>query len=103
MSDTADVLDALERAMPIKLSEVQLKERGVGLVIVDEVNGFATVGAGYLAPPVENPQVTRMIAETNARAERSSPWRIRRLRRTCSSRLRDLHATGPPRQVPEVG
>ncbi len=40
-----------------------------GLVIVDEVNGFATVGAGYLAPPSPNAQVTRMIAETDRLAK----------------------------------
>ena len=42
------------------------------------MNGFATVGAGYLAPPVENPQVTKMIAETNrlARDFTSRKWPI---------------------------
>ena len=78
MNDTTDIMGALEQTMPIKLGEVRLLERGVGLVIVDEVNGFATVGAGYLAPPVENPQVTRMIAETDrlARAFTGRNWPI---------------------------
>ena len=40
-----------------------------GLVIVDEINGFATVGAGYLAPPAPNAQVTRMVAETDRLAK----------------------------------
>ncbi len=65
MTDSAEILVELGRSMPIRLGGVMLADRRVGLVIVDEVNGFATVGAGYLAPPVENPQVTRMIAETD--------------------------------------
>ena len=59
------ILEALGHVMPIKLSDITLADKGVGLVIVDEVNGFATVGAGYLAPPVENEQVTRMVQETD--------------------------------------
>ena len=55
----------LREAMPIALEPLSVGKLKTGLVIVDEVNGFATVGAGYLAPPVENPQVTRMVAETD--------------------------------------
>lgn len=40
-----------------------------GLVIVDEVNGFATVGAGPLAPQQPNAQVSKMVSETNNLAE----------------------------------
>ena len=32
--------------------------KGFGLIIVDEVNGFATVGAGNLAPQTANEQVS---------------------------------------------
>jgi nicotinamidase-related amidase len=39
--------------------------QGFGLIIVDEVNGFATVGAGNLAPQVPNEQVSVMVSETN--------------------------------------
>ena len=35
------------------------------MIIVDEVNGFATVGAGNLAPQVPNEQVSVMVSETN--------------------------------------
>ena len=68
MNDTASILDALGR--PCRSSSVlrssgRKKGMRIGLVIVDEVNGFATVGAGYLAPPVENAQVTHMVAETD--------------------------------------
>ncbi len=77
-TDTGRLTDQLRAAMPIRLEPLVLGERGAGLVIVDEVNGFATVGAGYLAPPVENPQVTRMIEETDrlARAFSGLGWPI---------------------------
>ena len=42
----------------------QLAGRTVGLVIVDEVNGFCTVGAGNLAPPAPDAQIARMVEET---------------------------------------
>src|SRR5437762_11259518 len=61
MNDSEQILAGLGHIMPIKLGQAKISKRGVGLVIVDEVNGFATVGAGYLAPPVENPQVSAMI------------------------------------------
>ena len=78
MNDNPGILAALGRMMPIRLGPIKISGRGVGLVIVDEVNGFAPVGAGYLAPPVENPQVTRMIAETDrlARAFSRHNWPI---------------------------
>lgn len=76
MSELGSVVEALAHHMPIKLGVLRLAEGAenprTGLVIVDEVNGFATVGAGYLAPPVENPQVTKMIAETDRLARRFS-------------------------------
>jgi nicotinamidase-related amidase len=55
----------LSEAIPLNLTEATLGSAKVGLVIVDEVNGFATVGAGYLAPPSPNAQVSRMVDETN--------------------------------------
>ena len=63
-----DLLSQIEQAMPLVVEPLRLDEEGArrpGLVIVDIVNGFATVGAGNLAPPVENPQVNRMVAETD--------------------------------------
>jgi len=55
-----------------------LEARGWGLVIVDIVNGFATVGAGNLAPPAESAQVTRMVAESDrlARGFDEKGWPI---------------------------
>lgn len=54
------------RELPIRLTEFDPGARRTGLVIVDIVNGFATVGAGNLAPPVPDAQVSHMVAETVA-------------------------------------
>ena len=62
---TTELTKALSEAMPVAMETLAIDGNNVGLIIVDEVNGFATVGAGNLAPPVENPQVTRMIDETD--------------------------------------
>lgn len=72
-------LESLLRSeLPLSLSRLELESAGTGLVIVDEVNGFATVGCGNLAPPAENPQVTAMVAETDrlARAFHQQGWPI---------------------------
>ncbi len=62
--DAVTALDAISAAMPIAFETVGVAG-AVGLVIVDEVNGFATVGAGNLAPAQQNDQVDRMILETD--------------------------------------
>jgi nicotinamidase-related amidase len=59
----------LREAMPLAIGPAEIGTRRTGLVIVDEVNGFATVGAGYLAPPAPNAQVTRMVEETDRLAK----------------------------------
>jgi len=59
----------LGEAMPLSLSAATIGPMATGLVIVDEVNGFATVGAGYLAPPAPNAQVSRMVDETDRLAK----------------------------------
>ncbi|MAZ02891.1 MAG: isochorismatase [Sneathiella sp.] len=63
---TRDLTDDLEAAMPLAFTDFDpaATNRRAGLVIVDEVNGFATVGAGALAPPVPNEQVSTMVSET---------------------------------------
>jgi nicotinamidase-related amidase len=65
MSET--LLSELQNQMPLVMQPLHLKaaEGKTGLIIVDIVNGFATVGAGNLAPPVESPQVSRMVEEAN--------------------------------------
>jgi len=62
MSD--ELLDRLRAALPVAAAAFEAGTGRVGLVVVDEVNGFATVGAGNLAPPAPNAQVARMIEET---------------------------------------
>lgn len=64
--DSKNITDALAAAMPLTLAPLDPADgdRRVGLVIVDEVNGFATVGAGPLAPPAPNAQVSTMVEET---------------------------------------
>lgn len=60
-----DLTEGLRDTMPLETEPLVIDGQRVGLIIVDEVNGFATVGAGNLAPPVENPQVSRMVSETD--------------------------------------
>ena len=63
----ADLLSGIEREAPVQLEPVGMSG-AIGLVIVDEVNGFATVGGGNLAPIGPNAQVAGMVAETDALA-----------------------------------
>src|SRR6185295_14225185 len=66
IADTKGLVNQLRATMPIRLEPLTVGGgQKTGLVIVDEVNGFATVGAGYLAPPVPNAQVTQMVEETD--------------------------------------
>ena len=68
MPDSAvadNAMDSIRREMPLAFQAFDPTAKASGLVIVDEVNGFATVGAGALAPPVPNGQVSRMVAETD--------------------------------------
>lgn len=55
----------LARELPLAFRSFNPAAQPTGLVVVDVVNGFATVGAGALAPPVPNAQVTRMVAEAD--------------------------------------
>ncbi|GAQ90478.1 hypothetical protein KFL_006440050 [Klebsormidium nitens] len=48
-----------------KFEQYKAGSKRVGLVIVDEVNGFATVGAGSCAPLRLSPQIDKMIDETD--------------------------------------
>ncbi len=64
---TERILQELAESMPLSKQGLDLQKngQGFGLIIVDEVNGFATVGAGNLAPQTPNEQVSVMISETN--------------------------------------
>jgi nicotinamidase-related amidase len=56
---------SLGSALPLNFQSFDRRARTSGLVIVDVVNGFATVGGGALAPPRPEPQVARMVAESD--------------------------------------
>ena len=66
----ASALGAVRRELPILLGRFDAAAQVTGLVIVDEVNGFAMVGAGNLAPVEHNQQVAHMVAETDRLARR---------------------------------
>ena len=61
------IIQHIEEAMPLYKTELDLRSNGegFGLIIVDEVNGFATLGAGNLAPQTPNEQVSIMVSETD--------------------------------------
>jgi nicotinamidase-related amidase len=60
-----NLLEMLQAELPIRLVSYEVPPGETGLVIVDEVNGFCTVGAGNLAPPAPDEQIARMVAVTN--------------------------------------
>ncbi|USG63013.1 isochorismatase family protein [Sneathiella marina] len=64
---TDTITSGLAEVMPLSMKALEVGNAGknIGLVIVDEINGFATVGAGALAPAVPNEQVSTMVSETN--------------------------------------
>ena len=68
--DRTMVVDELQARLPIELRPYRLEDRTVGLVIVDEIHGFCTPGAGALAPPAPDAQVERMVEETDRLARR---------------------------------
>ncbi|KAF5444223.1 hypothetical protein F2P56_036712 [Juglans regia] len=58
-------IDLLKGEIPIEQESVVLHEDVVtGLVLVDIINGFCTVGAGKMAPREPNSQISRMINES---------------------------------------
>ena len=65
-----ELLELMRARLPVDLVGYRLPEGEAGLVVVDEVNGFCTVGAGALAPAGPNAQVARMVEETNRLARR---------------------------------
>ena len=69
MSESSLLAD-LQTELPIRLQSYPAFARQTGLVIVDEVNGFCTVGAGNLAPPRPDAQIARMVQETDHLARR---------------------------------
>lgn len=74
----ATLLETLRRELPIRLVEHELPAGETGLLIVDEVNGFCTVGAGNLAPPAPDAQISAMVEATArlARAFTERRWPV---------------------------
>lgn len=65
------LLPLLTAELPIRLVDYTPPPTATGLVVVDEVNGFCTVGGGSMAPASANAQVTGMIGRTEALARRA--------------------------------
>jgi nicotinamidase-related amidase len=57
----ASLLDAMRSGLPINLVDYRVPEGETGLVLVDIVNGFCTVGAGNLAPKAPDRQISEMV------------------------------------------
>lgn len=51
--------------LPLAFVSYPVSDISAGLVVVDEVNGFATPGCGPLAPPGPDARIDQMIAETD--------------------------------------
>ena len=64
---TDNNLQHFAEVMPLSITALDLSSNGQGfcVIIVDEVNGFAVVGAGNLVPQVPNEQLSVMVSETN--------------------------------------
>jgi nicotinamidase-related amidase len=84
------LLDAIRREMPTALGRFDPAAQPTGLVIVDEVHGFCTVGCGPLAPAAPNAQVSRMVERTVTLARRfdDAGWPI--------AAFLDTHIPGKP-------
>jgi nicotinamidase-related amidase len=65
---TRTLSQQLHDALPIATRAFAVDAQATGLVIVDEVNGFCTVGAGNLAPPAPDAQIGAMVERTDALA-----------------------------------
>jgi nicotinamidase-related amidase len=69
------LLEMLRAELPIRLVDYPVPGGETGLVIVDAVNGFCTVGAGNLAPKEPDEHISRMVEETTALARRFAEHR----------------------------
>ena len=66
MGEEKSLLAQLEAELPLGLESVVLPSpnKKVGLVIVDEVNGFCTVGAGNLVPISPSPSPIGLVRKS---------------------------------------
>ncbi|KAL2936750.1 Nicotinamidase 1 [Bienertia sinuspersici] len=70
MVSTPIIIDLLKNQLPLEHEHLELSENiRYGLVLVDIINGFCTVGAGPLAPAEHNKQISDMIREAERLAK----------------------------------
>lgn len=89
MAGTGTLMDMLRHELPVAMAPYAVPG-ATGLVVIDEVNGFCTVGAGNLAPQAPDEQIARMVETTSALARR-----FREQRRPVLAFL-DTHEPGRP-------
>ncbi|NER27404.1 MAG: isochorismatase family protein [Symploca sp. SIO1C4] len=65
INTTDSTLAAIEAALPVDPQPYTISDRPPGLIIVDVVNGFCTVGYGSLAPTEPNEQIATMVSESD--------------------------------------
>lgn len=58
-------LAALEAVLPIEPQPYIIDDRPTGLVVVDVLNGFCTVGYGPIAPQEPDEQIATMVSESD--------------------------------------
>jgi len=77
MTETT-LVQRLGEALPIATRPFAVDAQPTGLVIVDEVNGFCTPGAGNMAPAQPDAQIAAMVERTDrlARAFAVQRWPI---------------------------
>jgi nicotinamidase-related amidase len=66
MANHETIFDQLKKQIPVDEEEPLILNRdsSVGLVIVDVVNGFCTIGSGNMAPTKHNEQISKMVEES---------------------------------------
>lgn len=62
-------LEYIQQNAPIQLQPYVIKNKKAGLIIVDAVNGFCTVGCGPLAPPAPDVTIATMVNNINTTAQ----------------------------------
>ena len=69
LNTTDSTLAAIEAALPIDPQPYTVENCPTGLIIVDVINGFCTVGCGALAPTEPNEKIETMILESDRLAK----------------------------------
>lgn len=71
-----DVISEVQKTVPLNVQSYNLSKKNVGLVVVDEVNGFCKPGAGNLAPPGPDKEISNMVQETRRLVERQLGYNL---------------------------